>query len=164
MILYMFQCHSPKSSHPLPLPLSQSPKDCSIHQCLFCCLSPYNLSIHPSINLFFIHLSICPFTHIYVSVYLSILHLSFSTRSYTHVFIYLFIHQSINTYLFINIIYLLIISIIFLFLYLAILTCMYKLYLSLFYLSSIGLLSHASKVMLKILQARLREVVGDSPP
>ena len=36
MILYMFQCHSPKSSHPLPLP--QSPKDYSIHQCLFCCL------------------------------------------------------------------------------------------------------------------------------
>ena len=33
MILYMFQCHSPKSSHPLPLP-----KDCSIHQCLFYCL------------------------------------------------------------------------------------------------------------------------------
>ena len=30
MILYMFQCHSPKSSHPLPLP--QSPQDCSIHQ------------------------------------------------------------------------------------------------------------------------------------
>ena len=36
MILYMFQCHSPKSSQSLPLP--QSPKDCSIHQCLFCCL------------------------------------------------------------------------------------------------------------------------------
>ena len=36
MILYMFQWHSPKSSHPLPLP--QSPKDCSIHQCLFWCL------------------------------------------------------------------------------------------------------------------------------
>jgi len=36
MILYVFQCHYPKSSHPLPLP--QSPKDCSIHQCLFCCL------------------------------------------------------------------------------------------------------------------------------
>ena len=33
--LYTFQCHSPKSSHPLPLP--QSPKDCSIHQCFFCC-------------------------------------------------------------------------------------------------------------------------------
>ena len=27
MILYILQCHSPKSSHPLPLP--QSPKDCS---------------------------------------------------------------------------------------------------------------------------------------
>ena len=37
MILYMFQCHSPKSSHPLPLP--QSPKACSIHLCLFCCLA-----------------------------------------------------------------------------------------------------------------------------
>ena len=37
MILHMFQCHSPKSSHPRPLP--QSPKDCSIHLCLFCCLA-----------------------------------------------------------------------------------------------------------------------------
>ena len=37
MILYMFQCYSPKSSHPLPLP--QSPKDCFIHLCLFCCLA-----------------------------------------------------------------------------------------------------------------------------
>ena len=37
MILYMFQCHSPKSSHPRPLP--QSPKDCSIHLCLFYCLT-----------------------------------------------------------------------------------------------------------------------------
>ena len=37
MIVYMFQCHSPKSSHPLPLP--QSPKVCSIHLCLFCCLT-----------------------------------------------------------------------------------------------------------------------------
>ena len=36
-IVYMFQCHSPKSSHPFPLP--QSPKDCSIHLCLFCCLT-----------------------------------------------------------------------------------------------------------------------------
>ena len=32
MIIYMFQCHSLKSSHPHPLP--QSPKDCSIHLCL----------------------------------------------------------------------------------------------------------------------------------
>ena len=37
MIIYMFQCYSPKSSHPCPLP--RSPKDCSIHLCLFCCLA-----------------------------------------------------------------------------------------------------------------------------
>ena len=36
MIVYMFQCHSPTSSHLLPLP--QSPKVCSTHLCLFCCL------------------------------------------------------------------------------------------------------------------------------
>ena len=36
MILYTFQCHSPKLSHPL---LPQSPKDCSIHLCLFCCFT-----------------------------------------------------------------------------------------------------------------------------
>ena len=36
-ILYMFQCHSPKSSHPLPLP--QSPKVRFTHLCLFCCLT-----------------------------------------------------------------------------------------------------------------------------
>ena len=36
MILYMFQCHSPKSSHPCPLP--QSPKDCTIYVSLL--LSP----------------------------------------------------------------------------------------------------------------------------
>ena len=37
MILCMFQSHSPKSYHPLPLP--QSPKDCSIYLCLFCRLT-----------------------------------------------------------------------------------------------------------------------------
>ena len=37
LIIYMFQCHSPKSSHPLPLP--QSPKVRSIYLCLFFCLS-----------------------------------------------------------------------------------------------------------------------------
>ena len=42
IITYMFQCHSPISSHPRPLP--QSPKDCSIHLCLFCCLA-YRLSL-----------------------------------------------------------------------------------------------------------------------
>ena len=37
LIVYMFQCHSPKSSHLLPLP--ESLKDFSIHLCLFCCLA-----------------------------------------------------------------------------------------------------------------------------
>ena len=37
MIIYMFQCHSPISSHPRPLP--QSPKDCSILLGLSCCLT-----------------------------------------------------------------------------------------------------------------------------
>ena len=39
MILYVFQCHSPKSSHPLPLP--QSPKDCA--KLLYC--SPLLLNV-----------------------------------------------------------------------------------------------------------------------
>ena len=39
MILCMFQCQSPKSSHPRPLPLPQSPKISSIHLCLFFCLA-----------------------------------------------------------------------------------------------------------------------------
>ena len=37
MIIYMFQCHSPISF--CPRSLTQSPKDCSIHLCLFCCLT-----------------------------------------------------------------------------------------------------------------------------
>ena len=37
MIIYMFQCYSLKSSH-LRL-LTQSPKFCSLHLCLFCCLA-----------------------------------------------------------------------------------------------------------------------------
>ena len=52
MILYMFQCHSPKSSHPFPLP--QSPKDCSIHQCLFCCLV-YRIIVTIFLNSIYMH-------------------------------------------------------------------------------------------------------------
>ena len=52
MILYIFQCHSPKSSHPLPLP--QSPKDCSIHQCLFCCLV-YRVIVTIFLNSIYMH-------------------------------------------------------------------------------------------------------------
>ena len=50
--LYVFQCHSPKSSHPLPLP--QSPKDCSIHQCLFCCLV-YGVIVTIFLNSIYMH-------------------------------------------------------------------------------------------------------------
>ena len=52
MILYMFQCHSPKSSHLVPLP--QSPKVCSIHQCLFCCLV-YRVIVTIFLNSIYMH-------------------------------------------------------------------------------------------------------------
>ena len=37
MVICMFQCYSLKSSHPHLLP--HSPKVCSLHLCLFCCLA-----------------------------------------------------------------------------------------------------------------------------
>ena len=37
MVIYIFQCYTLKSSHPHLLP--QSPKVCSLHVCLFCCLA-----------------------------------------------------------------------------------------------------------------------------
>ena len=37
MVIYMLQCYSLKSSHSRLLP--QSPEVCSLHLCLFCCLS-----------------------------------------------------------------------------------------------------------------------------
>ena len=52
MKLYMFQCHSPKSSHPLPLP--KSPKDWSIHLCLFCCLA-YRVIVTIFLNSIYMH-------------------------------------------------------------------------------------------------------------
>ena len=52
VIIYMFQCHSPISSHPRPLP--QSPKDCSIHLCLFCCLT-YRVIITIFLNSIYMH-------------------------------------------------------------------------------------------------------------
>ena len=52
MIVYMFQCRSPKSSHALPLP--QSPKVCSIHLCLFCCLT-YRVIITIFLNSIYMH-------------------------------------------------------------------------------------------------------------
>ena len=54
MILYMFQCHSPKSSHPFPLP--QSPKECSIHLCHFCYLT-YRVIVTIFLNSIYMHYS-----------------------------------------------------------------------------------------------------------
>ena len=50
--IIIFQCHSPKSSHPLPLP--QSPKDCSIHLCLFCYLA-YRVIITIFLNFIYMY-------------------------------------------------------------------------------------------------------------
>ena len=52
MTLYMFQCHSPKSFPPPPLP--QSPKVCSIHLCLFCCLT-YRVIVTIFLNSIYMH-------------------------------------------------------------------------------------------------------------
>ena len=42
MVIYVFQCHSLKSSHPRLFP--QSPKVCSLSLCLFCCLAYKSVS------------------------------------------------------------------------------------------------------------------------
>ena len=52
MIIYMFQCYSLKSSHPRPLP--QSPKICSWHLCLFCCLA-YRVIVTLFLNSIYMH-------------------------------------------------------------------------------------------------------------
>ena len=52
MVIYMFQCHSPKSSHPRALP--QSPKNRSIHLCLFCCLA-YRVIVMIFLNSIYMH-------------------------------------------------------------------------------------------------------------
>ena len=52
MIIYMFQCYSLKTSHPDPL--LQSPKDCTIHLCLFCCLT-YRVIVTIFIDSIYMH-------------------------------------------------------------------------------------------------------------
>ena len=52
MIIYMFQCYSFKSSHPHLLP--QSPKDCSLHLCVFCCLA-YRVIVTVFLNSIYMH-------------------------------------------------------------------------------------------------------------
>ena len=52
MIIYMFQCYALRSSQPRLLPLS--PKDCSIHLCLFCYLA-YRVIITIFLNSIYMH-------------------------------------------------------------------------------------------------------------
>ena len=52
MVIYMFQCYSLKSSHPHLLP--QSPKVCSLHLCLFCCLA-YRVVVTVFLKSIYIH-------------------------------------------------------------------------------------------------------------
>ena len=55
MIIYMFQCCCLKSSHPCLLP--QSPKFCSLHLCLFCCLE-YRVIVTIFLNFIYICISV----------------------------------------------------------------------------------------------------------
>ena len=55
VIIFMCQCYSLKSSHPRLLP--QSPKVCSLHLCLFCCLT-YRVII----TIFLISIYMCQYT------------------------------------------------------------------------------------------------------
>ena len=52
MIIYMFQCYSLRSSHPRLLP--RSPKDYSIHMCLFRCLA-YRVIVTMFLNSIYMH-------------------------------------------------------------------------------------------------------------
>ena len=51
MVIYMFQCYSLKTSHPL---LPQSPKVCSLYLCLFCCLA-YRIVVTIFLNSIYMH-------------------------------------------------------------------------------------------------------------
>ena len=52
MVIYMFQCYSLKSSHRHLLP--QSPKDCPLHLCLFCCIV-YRVIVTIFLNSIYMH-------------------------------------------------------------------------------------------------------------
>ena len=69
---YTFQCYSVKSSHPRLLP--QSPKVCSLHLCLFCCLA-YGIIITVFLNSTYIFHIYNAF-HIYALIYCIAVYLS----------------------------------------------------------------------------------------
>ena len=73
MIIYMFQCYSLKSSHPHLLP--QSPKVCSLHLCLFCCLA-YRVIVTIFLNsLYMRYYTVFHHTHFCSLMYLLTVHL-----------------------------------------------------------------------------------------
>ena len=55
MVIYMFQCHCLKSSHPRLLP--QSPKVCSLYLCLFCSFA-YRVVVTIFLNSIYIYINI----------------------------------------------------------------------------------------------------------
>ena len=56
MLIYMFWSYPLKSSHPCLLP--QSPKVCSLHLCLFCCLT-YRVIVTIFLKSIYIYVLIC---------------------------------------------------------------------------------------------------------
>ena len=86
MTVYMFQCHSPKSSHLLPFP--QSPKVCSIHPCLFCCLA-YRVII----TIFLNSIYMCLYT---ILVFFFLAYFTLYNRLQFHTSIFLKVYREIN--------------------------------------------------------------------
>ena len=73
VIIHMFQCYSLKSSNPHLLP--QSPKVCSLHLCLFCCLA-YRVIVTIFLNsLYMRYYTVFHHTHFCSLMYLLTVHL-----------------------------------------------------------------------------------------
>ena len=70
MVIHIFQCYSPKSSHPHLLP--QSPEVCSLYLCLFSCLT-YRVIIAVFLTFIYIYVNIiyciCVFFLNYFTMY-----------------------------------------------------------------------------------------------
>ena len=80
MIFYMFQCHSPQSSHPLPLP--QSPKDF-----FWNAFQDDQEKIETS-YVFFTPIYVCVYIYIYTSMYI---HLCVCVCIYIYIYIYIWV-------------------------------------------------------------------------
>ena len=74
MVIYMFQCHSLKSSYPRLLP--QSTTVCSLHLCLFCCLT-YRVIVTIFLNSIYICVCVCVCVCVCIYLYIYILYWCF---------------------------------------------------------------------------------------